>query len=122
MTTKTGRKCSRRGCKAYAVHGSALCFAHDPGRKAERLAERSRGGKSCRSPKVLPDSSFSLQTIPDVKNMLGVVTNAVLVGKVDVNRAKAAMYGASIIITCIKDYDLEKRMDELEKKFAAMGK
>ena len=48
--------------------------------------------------------------------MLQRVTNASLRGEIDLTRARTAGYLASLIITCLKDYDLEKRMEALEAK------
>jgi hypothetical protein len=64
------------------------------------------------------DQTFELQSIPQVKDMLATVTNATLRGEIDLNRARTAGYLASLVLTCLKDYDLEKRMEELEKKLA----
>jgi len=116
-TTKSGNTggCKKPGCKAWPIDGSDYCFAHDPTRQQERIEARRRGGKTSTSPKVL-DENFSLQTIPEVKNMLQRVTNASLQGEIDLSRARTAGYLASLIIVCLKDYDLEKRMEELEKR------
>jgi hypothetical protein len=64
------------------------------------------------------DRTFELQTIPQVKDMLATVTNATLRGEIDLNRARTAGYLGSLVLACLKDYDLEKRMDELEAKLA----
>ena len=112
--TKAGG-CKKRGCKGWPVKGSTFCFAHDPGSQLKRTKARQRGGKTSSAPLVL-DEEFSLQTIPDVKDMLQRVTNASLNGEIDLNRARTAGYLASLIITCLKDYDLEKRMEALEAK------
>ena len=111
---KTGG-CKKRGCKGWPVRGSTYCFAHDPGSQQKRNIARQRGGKTSTAPLVL-DETFSLQTIPEVKDMLQRVTNASLRGEIDLNRARTAGYLASLIITCLKDYDLEKRMEAIEAK------
>ena len=67
------------------------------------------------APKVLPNAGFKLDTITEVKQMLGEITNATLRGDIDLNRARTAGYLASLIISCIKDYDLEKRMEKIEE-------
>jgi hypothetical protein len=81
-----------------------------------RREERSRGGKASTAPKTLDHEVFLLQTIPEVKDMLERVTNATLNGEIDVNRARTAGYLASLILSCLKDYDLEKRMEVLEAR------
>jgi len=73
------------------------------------------------APKTLKKANFELETIPDVKQMLREVINASLRGDLDISWAKAAMYGASIAITCIRDHDLEKRMEKLEKLIESKG-
>jgi len=67
------------------------------------------------APKTMPDADYKLNTITDVKKMLGEITNASLRGDIDINRARTAGYLASLIISCIKDYDLEKRMEKIEE-------
>ena len=109
------RKCRKRDCKAHPLKNGDYCFAHDPARQAERKAEQSRGGKSSMAPKTMPDADYKLNTITDVKKMLGEITNASLRGDIDINRARTAGYLASLIISCIKDYDLEKRMEKIEE-------
>jgi hypothetical protein len=115
MTKRSGNKCKKSGCKAHPITGSLYCFAHDPDRAVARLEERSQGGKTSCAPKVI-NESYTLQTIPQVKDMLERVTNASLRGEIDLSRARTAGYLASLILTCLKEYDLEKRMDELEQK------
>lgn len=115
MKKKT-RKCGKKGCKAYPLRGGKYCFAHDPDRQQIRRAEQSRGGKASTAPKTLDNEKFPLQSIPQVKDMLERVTNAVLNGEIDINRARVGGYLASLILGCLKDYDLEKRMEALEKK------
>jgi hypothetical protein len=108
------RKCKKRGCKAPPLKNGTYCFAHDPERQEERKKERSRGGKTSTAPKVFKNERFSLQTIPEVKDMLARVTNATLNGEIDLGRARTAGYLASLILSCLKDYDLEKRMEAIE--------
>jgi len=117
--TKAGG-CKKPGCKGWPVGGSAYCFAHDPGSQQMRIKARQRGGKTSTAPLVL-DEEFSLQTIPEVKDMLERLTNATVRGEIDLNRARTAGYLASLIITCLKDYDLEIRMEALEKKIESLA-
>jgi hypothetical protein len=117
MTEESTKKCQKPGCKAFKLSNSKFCLAHDPARAKVRKEEQSRGGKTRTAPKIL-DESFSLQTIPQVKDMLERVANASLRGEIDLSRARTAGYLASLILTCLKDFDLEKRMGELEQKLA----
>jgi hypothetical protein len=117
MSKQTDNKCEKSGCKAFKIGGSKFCFAHDPNRAKDRREEQKRGGKTRSAPKIIHET-YSLQTIPQVKDMLERVTNASLRGEIDLSRARTAGYLASLILTCLKDYDLEKRMDELEEKLA----
>jgi hypothetical protein len=107
--------CKMRGCRAWAMKGSEYCFAHDPVRSRDRESARRQGGKTSTAPKVLHEN-FPLQTIPEVKDMLERVTNATLNGEIDLGRARTAGYLASLILSCLKDYDLEKRMEAIEAK------
>ena len=115
MAVKRKRKCKKKGCKAHPLKSGKFCFSHDPKRKKDYLKASARGGKTSMAPKTMANANYKLKSIPDVKTMLGDVTNDVLNGSIDINRAKAAMYGASILISCIKDYDLEKRMEKIEE-------
>jgi hypothetical protein len=117
MAKSTDKKCQKTGCKAFKISNSQYCLAHDPNRAKVRAEERSKGGKTRSAPKVL-DGTYSLQTIPNVKDMLERVTNACLRGEIDLSRARTAGYLASLILTCLRDYDLEKRMEELENRLA----
>ena len=121
MAAKTKRKCKSRGCKAHPLKDGKYCYQHDPKHVKERTAARARGGRTSMAPKTMANANYKLEAIPDVKTMLGDVTNAVLKGSIDINRAKAAMYGASILISCIKDYDLEKRMEKIEEILKSKG-
>jgi hypothetical protein len=112
-----GKNCRKQGCKSWPLASSEYCFAHDPAKIQERAAARRKGGQVSSSPKILAEA-FSLQTISDVKDMLGRTTNTTLKGEIDLNRARVAGYLASLIMTCLKDYDLEKRMEAIEGKLA----
>lgn len=120
MSKRPDTKCKESGCKAHRLTASDYCFAHDPRRAQVRKEEQKRGGKTRSAPKVL-DETFSLQTIPQVKNMLERVINASLRGVIDLSRARTVGYLASLILACLKDYDLEKRMEEVERKLAGIG-
>lgn len=117
---KTPKRCKSKGCKAHPLKGSEYCYQHDPAKAEERTAARKRGGQTRSAPKVL-DESFELQSIPQVKDMLERITNASLRGEIDLSRARTAGYLASLILTCLRDYDLERRMEELEKRLAEVG-
>ncbi len=121
MTVKAKRKCKIKGCKAHPLKDGKHCYQHDPKNVKERALARARGGRTSMAPKTMTKADYKLESIPDVKTMLGDVTNAVLNGSIDINRAKAAMYGASILISCIKDYDLEKRMEKIEEILKSKG-
>lgn len=113
-SSRTGG-CKKRGCKGWRVGGSVYCFAHDPKLALERREARQRGGKSSTAPKTLDKGDYPLQTIPEVQVMLERITNAVITGEIDINRARVAGYLASLILSCLKDHDLEKRIEALEK-------
>jgi hypothetical protein len=119
MNKQIDKKCDKQGCKAFKIKGSEFCFAHDPKRARDRREEQQRGGKTRSAPKIL-DEAFSLQSITQVKDMLEKVTNASIQGKIDLSRARTAGYLASLILACLKDYDLEKRMEDLEKRLEEM--
>lgn len=114
------RRCARLGCKAHPMSDSEYCFQHAGGIEIERQEARRRGGLTRSAPKVIKET-FSLQTICEVKMMLQKVANAALIGEIDLNRARVAGYLASLVITCIKDYDLEKRMEAIEAKLAEIN-
>jgi hypothetical protein len=84
-----------------------------PGRAKEGTEP---GRRTSTAPNVFENERFSLQTIPEVKDMLERVTNGTLNGEIDLGRARTAGYLASLILSCLKDYDLEKRMEAIEAK------
>jgi len=121
MATKNKRKCKITGCKAHPLRDADYCYQHAPERAQERREARSRGGKTRSAPKVLKDANFKLITIGDVKKLLGEIANASLRGDIDISRARTVGYLASLIITCIKDHDLEKRMEKIEEILKSKG-
>ncbi|MCP4583669.1 MAG: hypothetical protein GY839_18825 [candidate division Zixibacteria bacterium] len=115
MAVKTKRKCKTKGCKAHPLRNGDHCYQHDPERTQERQKARSQGGKTTMTPKTLANAKYKLDTITEVKKMLGDITNASLRGDIDISRTQTAGYLASLIISCIKDHDLEKRMEQIEE-------
>ncbi len=57
-----------------------------------------------------------LQTIQDLRRYLANLINRTEAGQLDVGRVKVLTYTTSILMRAIEGSDLEKRIDELEKR------
>src|SRR5271170_6281717 len=77
--TKAGAR-----CRANAVSGSTMCFAHDPALEKKRTAARRRGGEQKRRAVLGPDSpEISLRSGSDSLDLAGRLLESVLRGEVD---------------------------------------
>lgn len=57
-----------------------------------------------------------LNTIQDLRRYLANLINRTEAGKIDANLARGLTYMTSILMRAIEGSDLEKRIEELEKK------
>ena len=63
-----------------------------------------------------------LKTSTDIMKLLQYATNAVLKGEINESMAKTLTYIASISNQVIKTHELEKRMEEIERKVMEANK
>jgi hypothetical protein len=77
--TKAGAR-----CRANAVSGSTMCFAHDPALEKKRTDARRRGGEQKRRAVLGPDSpEISLRSGSDSLDLARRLLESVLRGEVD---------------------------------------
>lgn len=107
-------------CCAYALHGSAYCFAHDPSKAGERFAARSAGGRA-RHGRTLGavaggGQGVTLGSVGDVVALLEVTVRDVLGLENSVSRARAIGFLAGIALRGLEAGELEDRIGRLEDK------
>jgi len=102
-------------CRASKVHGSDLCFFHDPAKAAERMAAQSAGGRNGRAA-VLPSDTphFPIKTASDVIDLLGETINQVRTGMLDPRVGNCLGYLSGIVLKAVEQGDLEERLAALE--------
>ncbi len=93
------KRCTRKGCRAFAVHGSKLCFAHAPSLARKRHAARRRGGltraRALDQPRLEP---FDLSTRAAAGVALGLLINELRAAAIDVARAYAITFALRLLL------------------------
>ena len=69
------------------------------------MEEKKRKGRAVR-----------FKTIGDVSQFLGRTLNELKRGEIDINEARARGYLCNVLLSALKDSELEKRIEEIEKK------
>ena len=124
-TASRGSLCkasNKRGgpCGAYALHGSAYCFAHDPTRAADRYGARSRGGRARHGRSLgavaTGDQGVKLASMGDVVALLQETVRDVLTLENSIARGRCVGYLAGIAVKALEVSDLEDRIASLEAK------
>lgn len=62
-----------------------------------------------------------LQTVQDLRRYLANLINRTEAGKIDANLARGLTYMVSILMRAIEGSDIEKRVEDLEKKIFCKG-
>lgn len=108
-------------CNAAAGSGSEFCFHHDPDRKVDSAIARQKGVEAARKKlkkqKNTPDGplkTFKLNNLSDVKRMLAAVINDFRLGLITAEDARVTAYVSNILISAIKDGDMEMQLKRLE--------
>ena len=114
-TAKSGNR-----CKAAAVNSSDYCFAHEPTLAADRANWRREGGRQSNK-KALLDEASSIQTPDQVKELLGRTVESLQRGDVDARTANAVGYLCNLLLKAMKETDLARRLDVLERAIAGEG-
>jgi hypothetical protein len=103
-------KCARLECKAHAMHGDKFCFWHSPTTAERRRQAGRRGGSRGKL-----DRNESIATIDDIQRILAETISELRTDTSHiVSRGRAIGYIASILLTAIRDNDLERRISALE--------
>lgn len=109
-------------CEAFAVHGSAFCFHHDPGKAAERAAARSAGGKArhgrqVKQPGGLADKVGDRQfrTLADMVILVEIAARSTLNLENSVARNRCLGYLARCWADLYQAGELEERLAALER-------
>jgi hypothetical protein len=108
-------------CRARPLPGKDRCAFHDPDMKARRDAGRVAGGRArAKKAAVLPEGApdAKLGTIAEVAELLGLTINQLRKGQLDAKLANAVGYLAGVLVTAIKQGDLERRIEEIERRLA----
>ena len=109
-------KCKHPGCKSYALKSDpdGLCFWHSPATAEQRRQAGRRGGARGKL-----ERDDSIETIQDVKRVLAETIRELRTVSTDVvSRGRCIGYLCSILLTAIKDSDIEQRISALEARFA----
>ena len=110
-------------CAAYALRGSAYCFAHDPTKAAERKDARSKGGRARHGRSVAggQGASVELRCLGDVVRLLERAMADVLVLENSVARARVLGYLCGIATRALQASELEDRIARLEDHLRDAG-
>jgi hypothetical protein len=110
-------------CRAPALPGDSLCWAHSPATAAKREQARRNGGRErMRRDAVIPSSpDVAFQTPADVLALLGRVAGSAMRGELSPRVANCAVYAASVALRCIEGSELERRISELELMVRQLG-
>lgn len=102
-------------CRAYALTGSAFCWAHSPEVETERAAARARGGRA-RHGRTLATSGgpLSLRSLADLPGVLDLALSDLLGCEPSVSRARALAALAGVAVKVFEVTELVPRLVRLE--------
>ena len=103
-------------CSAQPVRESGFCFWHDPGREAERRANRRKGGEA-RSNRARLRKQYAAEvlTLREVQGFLSKLLKDVTEGRTEPGVASAGASVARAIAAVSQAVDLEERLVDLER-------
>ena len=103
-------------CNANSMHGSNYCFRHNKTLKEQAFKASSNGGKAKRQYHQL-GKEMKLETPNDIKKLMAVAINSLWTGKMPAsNPAGSLGYLAKTFLEAYEKSNLEKRVEELEKR------
>ena len=105
-------------CGGFAIAGSDLCFAHDPGVSERRQDARRRGGVNAHSAATLPYRRLRLRKPQDVLSLLREAAEAVRCGRLDVRVANCLAYLRQVSLRAMEAGELDERVAALEEAAA----
>ena len=99
-------------CKAHTIKDSDFCFFHTNADNAKAAGKK--GGKKGRC-KVLFASNLSLKSTKEVTQLLERTIKEVRRGDLDRGIANCVGYLAGILLKCLEQSELEKRIEKIEE-------
>jgi len=105
---------SGKSCQALAILDSNFCFAHEPRLAEKRRQWRQAGGKRSTKKALLAEAA-TVQTPEQVRDLLGRTVEAVRRGDLDARTANAVGYLCNLLLKAIRETDVVRRLDELER-------
>ena len=107
--------CAKEGCRAHALRGDDLCFAHSmtPESVQKRKEARSKGGSKGR----LHIQDLDIRTVEDVRSVLSETVSELRSTASDnlVSKSRTIGYLCGILLTALEKSDLEERIVKLEE-------
>jgi hypothetical protein len=104
-------------CGAYARHGKALCFRHDPESRGLSLEASRKGGLVKELTLDTPLESIPVSTSKDVVMLLAQTINEVRAGTLDPRIATTIGYLSGHLIKAFEVAELEDKIAELNAVF-----
>ena len=105
-------------CRAPAQPGASLCLWHDPDRAEAAREARSRGAVAAGKVRALQARRAKLDTPRALVRFVAGVVQDVLDGQVEVDAARAALYGVNVQRLLLEQSDIEARLTALEQRLA----
>lgn len=115
MKCKANKKDGNR-CNANSMRGSEYCFRHNNEVKEEAHKASSNGGKAKRQYHKLGEK-MKIETPKDIKKLMAEAINSLWTGNMPAsNPAGSLGYLAKTFLEAHDKSELEKRVEELEKR------
>jgi hypothetical protein len=110
-----GQKPDGTPCSVAPLPGANFCFFHAPELHARRREAQALGGRQNRATTLSEDvPDVKIRERRDVARLLADTINDVRKGRVDPRIATAIGYLGNILISIVKEDELEKRIEQLE--------
>lgn len=107
-------------CNANAIKGSNLCISHNPEYSEIKSIAVTKGGINRREPPKSYGDSLVLDNPSDIKKLLANTLNLVWTGKMPTNNISGSVgFLCRIFLDAYDKAELEKRIEEIEKKLDA---
>ena len=102
-------------CGMPAAGGSKFCYRHDPDiPEEEKLAASRKGGLGNRARADVALGKIELKSVHDVLNLLKLVTEEMLNGRLDQRVAATTGYLMNVALRALEGSNLEDRVKKLE--------
>lgn len=109
-------------CGSNAMEGGIYCFSHDPSHAVRRQEARRKGGFLRKTPKARVDrEKCCLRSVDDVLNLLEETLADTTLQENSTSRTKALVSIALAALKALEIGETEKRLADLELRFAEVG-